>query len=86
MNFDNLMHYDLILMTQYTMLFDLLILLFWLWTYSLQCVIQSVKEFKIHTVETVSQESQKSNAKFVTYVKRKSWSKGKLIIKKVAPK
>ena len=32
---------------------------------------------RIHSVETVREVSQKSNVKIVTYVKRKTWSKGK---------
>ena len=41
------------------------------------CVIQCVKEFKIHSVETLSEVSQKSSLKIVTDVKRKMRSKGK---------
>ena len=35
-------------------------------TYSLKCVIQCVREFRIPSVETVSEVSQKSNVKIVT--------------------
>ena len=38
---------------------------------------ECVKEFKIHSVETVSDVSHLSNVKFVTNVKRKTCSKGK---------
>ena len=46
---------------------SLLILLFWSWQYSPYCVIQCLKQFKLHSVETVSE------------VTRKTWSKGKQI-------
>ena len=75
MNFDNLMHYEL--MTGLYMLILFLILLFWRWPYSLHCVIQYVKEFKIHWAETVIEVSQKLNVKIVTYLKRKTGSKDK---------
>ena len=38
--------------------------------YSLRCIIQCVREIKIHSVETVSKVSQKSSKKIVTYAKR----------------
>ena len=41
-----------------------------------------MKEFKIHLVETVNEVSQKSSMKIVTYVKRKTLSKGKANFKK----
>ena len=50
MNFDILMHDDL--MTGLHGLSLLLILNFW--QYSPHCVVERVKEFKIHLVETVS--------------------------------
>ena len=40
--------------------------------YSLHCVIQCLKELEIHTVEIVSDVSQRSSVKIVTYVKRKT--------------
>ena len=58
MNFENLKHYDQALY-DYPVCFDLLILLFWLWPFSLHCVIQFAKEFKINLFETVSEVSQK---------------------------
>ena len=42
---------------------------------------QYVKEIEIHSVETVSEVSQKSRVKIMTYV-RKTWSKGKANLKK----
>ena len=76
MNFDNIVHYDL--MTWLYRFFPFpLILLFWHWPYSPQCV----KEFKIHSVETASEVSQKSNVKIVTYVKGNTWSEVKRIKK-----
>ena len=36
-----------------------------------------MKEFKIHSVETVSEVSKRSNVKIVTYVIRKTLLKGK---------
>ena len=59
----------------------LLILHFWSWPYSLRYAIQYVKEFKIHSVEAVSEVGPQSNVKIVTYRKRKTWSKGKAIKK-----
>ena len=50
MNFDNLKHHDL--MT------GLYVYPIWLWTYSLDCVIQCEKEFKIHSVETARGKSE----------------------------
>ena len=35
-----------------------------------------MKEFQIHSVETKSEVSQKSNVKIVTYINRKTLSKG----------
>ena len=37
-----------------------------------------MEKFKIHSVETVSEVSQKSKVKIVTYLKRKTRSKGKI--------
>ena len=54
MNFDNLMHYDL-MTGLYRFIPFLLILLFWLWLYSLHCLNQCVDKFKIQAVETVSE-------------------------------
>ena len=51
--------------------------------YSLQYVIPWSQEFKIHSVGTVSEVSQKSIAKIFTYVEQKKWSKVKAIFKKV---
>ena len=48
----------------------LLILLFWHWTYSLNYVIQCLKEFQLHSDETLSEVSQKSKLKTVIYVKQ----------------
>ena len=79
MNFDNIFLYDLIT-GFHRFILSFLILLFSLWPYSLYCVIQSMRELKIHSVET--EVSQKSNVKVVTYVKRKTWSKGKANYKK----
>ena len=62
MNFDNLMHYDL-MTGLYRFIPSLLIFLFWHWPCSLHCVIQCVKEFRIHSVEKVSEVSPKSNVK-----------------------
>ena len=76
MNFDNLMYYDLIT-GLYMFIQLLLILLSWPWPYSLQNVIQNVKEFKIHSVETVSEVSQQSSVNIVTYKKQNMWSKGR---------
>ena len=41
-----------------------------------------MKELKIHSVETESKVSPKSNVKIVTYVKPKTGSKGKANFKK----
>ena len=69
MNFEDLVLKDL--MTGiYRFIPSLSIVLFWLWQYSLYCVTQWAKEIKIHSVETVSEVSQKSNVKIVTYEKR----------------
>ena len=43
-----------------------------------------MEEFKIHSVETVSEVSQKSSVKIVTYVKRKMLTKGKANLKNIA--
>ena len=59
MHFDNLMYNDL-KAGFYMFIPFLLILLFWLWPSSVHYVIQYVKEFKTHSVETVSEVSQKS--------------------------
>ena len=56
MNFDNLMQYDL-MSALYRFIPFLLILLIWIWLYSEHCVIQCVREFEIHSVETVRQTS-----------------------------
>ena len=77
MDFDNLMHYDLT--TGLYMFIPFLILLFWHWPYSLHNVIQGVNEIKIHSNETVSEVICESNVKFVTYVKQKTWPKGRTI-------
>ena len=62
MNFDNLILNDL-MTGLYCFIPSLLILIFCLWQYSLYCVIECVKEFKTHSVETVSEASQNSNGK-----------------------
>ena len=54
MNFDNLMHNDLMTGLYRFMPFHF-ILLFGIWPHSLNFVIQCVKEFDIHSVETVSE-------------------------------
>ena len=54
-------------------------LLFWHWPYSINYIIQCLRKFKIHSVEIVSEVSQKSNVKIVTYATRKTWPKGKAI-------
>ena len=66
MNFDNLMHYDL-MNRLYKFIPFLLILIFWLWLYSLHYVTQWVNKFKIYSVESVSEESKKSNVEIVTW-------------------
>ena len=43
-----------------------------------------MEEIKVHSVETVSEVSQKSNVKIVTHVKRKTWSKGQANFKNIA--
>ena len=78
MNFDNVIVKDL-MPGLYRFTPSLLILLFWHWPYSLYCVIQCIKEIKIHSVETKSELSQKSSVKVV---KRKTWSKVKVNLKK----
>ena len=83
MNFDNLILNDL-MTGLYRFIPSLLILLFWIWPYSQYCVIQCKKEFKIHSVEIVSEVSQMSNVKTVTYVKCDQ--KVKRIEKRRAPK
>ena len=40
--------------------------------YSIHYVIQYTKEFKIHSVETLSGVSKKSSVKIVTFVKRET--------------
>ena len=69
MNFDNLMHYDL--MTGLFMFIPFLLILIF-WPYSLHYAIQYVDQFNIHSVETASEVSQKSSVKIVTYVKTKN--------------
>ena len=64
MNFDNLMHYDL--MTRLYVYPVSFILLFRLWPYSLHFIIQRAKEFEIHSVETVSEVNRKSSVTIVT--------------------
>ena len=73
-NFDNLILNDLTGL--YRFILSFLILLFWPWLYSLSCVIHWVNAFTNHSVETVSEVSQKSKVKVMTYVKQKTWSKG----------
>ena len=68
MNFDNLILNDL-MTGLYQFIPALLISFFWHWQYSLHCVNQWVQEFKIHSVDTVSELSQKPNVKILTYVK-----------------
>ena len=76
MNFDNLMNSDL--MTGiYIIIPYILILLFWLWPYLLNYVFHCLEEFKIHSVEKVSEVSQKSKVETVANVKRRTSSKGK---------
>ena len=71
MNFDNLIQKDLMI-GLYRFIPVLLILLFWHWPYSLNYVIQCLKEFKIQSVEPVIEVSPKTNLKIVTYVKQKN--------------
>ena len=42
------------------------------WQNSPHCVNECVKEFKIHSVETVSEVSRRSNVNIATYVKQKT--------------
>ena len=81
MNFDNLILNGLLTGLQ-RFIQILLNLNFWFWQFSPQCVIECVKEFKIHSVETLIEVSRKSNVKIVTYVKQKSDQKVKRIKKK----
>ena len=71
MRFDNLINYDIMTGLLYVFISFLLILIFRFWRYSLHYVIQYVKEFKIHSVETKREVSQKSSVEIVTYVKQK---------------
>ena len=71
MNFDNLIYYDL-MTGLYRLIRFLLILIFRLWPYSPHYVIQYVEEFKNHSVETVSEISQKSNVEVVNLGKTKN--------------
>ena len=76
------MHYDLMTGShRFITSLSIMILLFWHWTYSKHCVIQCVKEFRIHSVETLSEVSRKPN---VTYVKWKRDQKVKRIKKETA--
>ena len=79
MNFDYLMHYDLMTgVYVYPVYFDFALLT---WTL-LTTLLNSIREkVKIHSVETVSEVSQKSSVQIVTYVKRKTCSKSKANLK-----
>ena len=83
MNFDNLILYDLMTgLYRFILNFLLLILLLRHSQYLPYYVIEFVKEFKIHSVEAVRKVGQKSNVKFMTYVKPKTQSKNKAHLKK----
>ena len=85
MNFDNLMHYDL-MAGMYMLLFLLvfLILIIRLSSYSLHSVIQFLKEFTMHSVQTVSEVSQKSGCQNRDLCKTKIVNKRKNKIKNTA--
>ena len=68
-------------MTGLYIFISFLISLFWLWPYSLRYVTQYVNKIKLHSVETVSEVRQNSSVKSVTYVKQRTWSKGKVKLK-----
>ena len=70
MNFDNLMHYELM-----TGLYRLItfpwISLIWLWQYSLQYLIRWMEELNIHSFQTVRDKwVNEPNATIVTYEKK----------------
>ena len=56
-----------------------MILIFWFRQYSLHCVIQSVKQFKIHLVETGNESHRENNNSFdKTYPANTLWKNSRL--------